>query len=270
MIDAMRRSTIPARLALVAVLLMVTGCSHPASDVARAVPAPPSAAVATATPVQPDPQVGAVFLGPGAPHSCAAAVLHSTTGDLIMTAAHCLTGGDSVTFVPGFSGDGGPDGTWTVNAVYLDPRWVAKQDPRADFAIARVGHTGADTLEARVGHGLALGSTPRPGSVVTITAYPGGAGGGPIGCSGPTAVTSGGFPSMDCAGFVDGTSGAPWRSGSTLVGVIGGLHGGGCPNENLSYSPPFDDSVQQLLSRAETGGPTDTPPQSFSDDCVRS
>jgi V8-like Glu-specific endopeptidase len=244
-------------------LLAATGCSHPAP------PPPPqrsSPVTATAGPVDPDPHIGAVFLGATDMHTCAAAVLHSATGDLIVTAAHCLAGGSDATFVPGFSGDGGPAGTWHVDAVYLDPRWLGDRNPVADYAIARVGHDGPGSLEDAVGRGLALGSAPKAGSAVTVTAYPLGTGGSPIGCRGATGITPGGYPSLRCAGFVDGTSGAPWVAGSAVVGVIGGLHGGGC-GDNMSYSPPFDDATARLLARAEARGPADTPPESFSDDC---
>ena len=40
---------------------------------------------------------------------------------------------------------------------------------------------------------------------------------------------------------------APWISGSTVTGVIGGLHGGGCA-ENLSYSSPFDEHIAELFA----------------------
>ncbi|MGH3557589.1 MAG: serine protease, partial [Mycobacterium sp.] len=53
---------------------------------------------------------------------------------------------------------------------------------------------------------------------------------------------------------------------STVVGVIGGLHGGGCA-ENLSYSAPFDEHITELLARAEAGGPGDAPPAALDDDC---
>jgi hypothetical protein len=44
------------------------------------------------------------------------------------------------------------------------------------------------------------------------------------------------------------------------------LEGGGC-EEDVSYSPPFDDAVKQLLRRAEAGGPGDAVPTVFADDC---
>ena len=256
--------TLRGALALM-VLICVAACTRSVSS-APSPAARLAAPIATARPVSPDPLVGAVFPGAGETHTCAAAVLHSKTRDLIVTAAHCLADGTQTTFVPGFTDAGGPAGVWTVDAAYLDPRWQSNQDPVADYAIARVHRDGAEPLEDVVGRGLALGRAPAPGSVVTVTAYPLGVGGVPIGCSGSTDKAPGGFPLVRCAGFGDGTSGAPWRSESSVVGLIGGLQGGGC-DETLSYSPPFDDAVTRLLTRAEAGGPADTVPEIFENDC---
>jgi hypothetical protein len=54
-------------------------------------------------------------------------------------------------------------------------------------------------------------------------------------------------------------------AGGDLV-LIGGLHGGGCA-ENLSYLPPVDEHITDLLARAEAGGPGDAPPAAFNDEC---
>jgi Trypsin len=258
----MRKSAVLGLLVLIAVL-STSGCGH--STGRASTPARQAAAADTALPVQPDLHVGAVFLGSTSTHACAAAVLHSKTGDLILTAAHCFAADPDATFVPGFTGDSWSARRWQVNAVYLDPRWLADHSPLADYAIARVSRAGGDSLEKVIGRGLALGSTPAPGSVVTVTAYPFG-NGGPVGCRSATGLVGGGFPSLRCAGLVDGTSGAPWRSGSTVVGVIGGLHGGGC-GDSVSYSSPFDGAVMKLLSRAEAGGPGDSSAQAYQDDC---
>ena len=108
--------------------------------------------------------------------------------------------------------------------------------------------------------------TTLPSLLWVVTGYALGVGGGPIGCRATTGTAPGGFPSLRCAGLVAGTSGAGWVSGTSVVGVVGGLDGGGC-QENLSYSPPFDDKVARLLTRAEQGGPADTPPEVFDDNC---
>jgi hypothetical protein len=143
---------------------------------------------------------------------------------------------------------------------------VADRDPMADFAIARVGRDAGGSVEAEAGGGLALVPAPKPGTAVTVTGYELGVGGGPISCQASTTLTPNGFPSLPCTGLTDGTSGAPWTTGSKVTGLIGGLDGGGC-NENISYSPPFDDRISQLLTRAEAGGPADAAPEAFEDDC---
>jgi hypothetical protein len=102
--------------------------------------------------------------------------------------------------------------------------------------------------------------------LVSVTGYEVGIGGGPIGCEAPTELGPGGYPSLLCTGLVGGTSGAPWIVGPTIIGVVGGLDGGGC-DETVTYSPPFDDGVVELLTRAEAGGPPDTAPADYTDDC---
>jgi hypothetical protein len=254
----------------VAVLLAVgtAACGHPESTGRPTVATTSTTtAVATAAPVPPDPEVGAVFLGGADLHTCSASVLASADGDLILTAAHCFAGGIDATFVAGFNNEAAPEDVWHLDAVYLDPRWVTNQDPLADFAIARVSREAGGSVQAQAGGGLVLGvAPPAPGTAVTVTGYGTGVGGGPIGCRAPTAVGAGGYPSLPCAGLVNGFSGAPWTTGSTVTGLVGGLDGGGC-DDDISYSPPFDDQVTRLLVRAEAGGPGDQPPTAFEDDC---
>jgi hypothetical protein len=223
---------------------------------------------AVAGPVEPDRRIGAIFIDGGPLHVCTGSVVHSTGGNLIMTAAHCLAGASLITFVPGFAGDAapGPTDVWKADAVYLDPRWLTSKDPHADYAIARVTNDTGAPVESRAGLALTLGVTPPPGSRVTVLGYPAGVGGSPIGCQAATSVTDTGFPSLACEGMVDGTSGAPWVSGTTLIGVIGGLERGGCA-PNISYSAPFDAQTAELLTRAQTGGPGDPIPNDLQDAC---
>jgi hypothetical protein len=254
----------------VSLALPLSACGQPArpagTSTAREQRASHTVPQVVAAPVAPDPRVGAVFLSAGDLHTCTGSVLHSSGGDLVLTAAHCLGGSTHATFVPGFAGQAAPDDVWSVDAIYLDPRWVAGRDPHADYAVARVSRAAGGSVEAQAGGGLSLGNAPHPGSQVRVTAYPAGVGGTPIGCQAGTRTTADGYPSLPCAGLVDGTSGAPWISGSTVIGVIGGLDGGGC-GENLSYSAPFDQHTAQLLARAEAGGPGDAAPPDFDDGC---
>jgi Trypsin-like peptidase domain len=255
--------------ALVGAILLVAGCAG-APDRRSGSPIPtasPQSAVPTAAPVTPDPRVGAVFLGGGTLHTCTASVLHSRTGDLVLTAAHCLADGIDAAFVPGFSGssdDPAPAGMWQIKTVYLDPRWLSAQDPRADYAIARVVDSGG-SIEQLSGRAFALGTAPDAGTSVTVTGYALGEGGGPVGCQAATELVDG-FPSVRCGGLVDGTSGAPWVNRDTVTGVTGGRDGGGCDGDT-SYSSPFDGNVATLLARAEAGGPGDAAPNAFVSDC---
>lgn len=248
---------------------LLVACGRPdlvsatTADVERAVEVPQRAA---AGPVKADPRVGAVFLGGGDLHTCTGSVLHSARGDLVLTAAHCLAKGVPAAFVPGFAGHAAPTDVWTVDTVYLDPRWAAAKDPLADYAIARVSRASGGSVESQVGSALSLGTAPEPGRRVSVTGYPVGVGGSPVGCQANTAITADGFPSVPCAGLVDGTSGAPWVSGSTVIGLIGGLDGGGCGDDE-SYSAPFDDHTAALLARAEAGGPGDAAPVALDDAC---
>lgn len=252
---------------VVALLALCAGCGKPTPQPEPHVTSQsPQPAKMSAAPVPPDTRVGALFLGAGDLHTCTAGVLDSKGGDLILTAAHCVAQDVDTAFVPGFKDNADPADVWKVDAIYLDPRWVQNQDPLADFAILRVTRDSGGTLEDVAGGGLTIGVAPKPGTEVTVTGYGLGVGGEPIGCTGSTELAPGGFPLFPCAGLVGGTSGSPWTAGQTVIGLIGGLDGGGC-DENISYSPPFDGAVTALLARAEDGGPADSAPAVFDDDC---
>ena len=256
--------TAAAALGLAMSAMLVAGCQTPAEPPAKAAAQAEPAAI-TARPTAPMPSVGAIFLGGADTHTCTASVVRSAGQDLILTAAHCLAAEYPATFVPGFDDKAGPDDVWSVDAVYLDPRWLASQDPKADYAFARVSRPAGGALEAVTGEAFTLGTAPQRDRV-TIVGYPMGVGGAPIGCDARSEMDPGGFPLLRCGGLVDGTSGAPWIKGTTVLGVIGGREGGGC-QDNISYSAPFDGATAALLARAEAGGPGDQAPNTFDSGC---
>jgi hypothetical protein len=264
---------------MIGLAALLMSCGRPADHAARPVVSAPVATGpvqrlgqpeqhAVAGPVDPDRRVGAIFINDGPLHVCTGSVVHSAGGNLVMTAAHCLAGASKITFVPGFAGDAAPApaDVWKADAVYLDPRWTASKDPHADYAIVRVSNDAGVSVESYVGLALTLGTAPLPGSHVSVLGYPAGVGGSPIGCQASTSVNETGFPLLSCEGLVDGTSGAPWVSGTTLTGLIGGFERGGCA-ANVSYSAPFDAQTAQLLARADAGGPADPVPNDLDDRC---
>jgi hypothetical protein len=241
-------------------LLLVVGAS------------PAGAAVPAAQPVAPTPATGAVFLpsvlglGPvlHLPHTCSGSVLHSSSRDLVITAAHCVYGnGLAMEFAPGYVDGRTPYGVWAVRRVYVDPQWRHGQDPRYDVAILQLAAHGALRVEDRTGPAPLLGTAPAAGSSVDVTGYKLGSGGGPIGCSAPVYYTAG-YPSFDCTGFTAGVSGGPWLQDGHIVGVIGGLEQGGC-SPATTYSAPFGGAVAALLVRAEAGGAGDSGPITLPD-----
>lgn len=259
--------TVSAALNVAIATVMLAGCHAPSAPPVKAAEAAVARSVTkNAEPVAPQPAVGALFLGATDTHTCTASVVHSTGRNLILTAAHCLTAGLPVTFTPAFDDKADPGDAWTVDAVYLDPRWLATQDPKADYAFARVSRAAGGAVESVAGQALTLGTAPGDATPVTVVGYPLGVGGPPLGCDTTAGRDPGGYPSLRCGGLVDGTSGGPWIKGSTVVGVIGGRDGGGC-QDNISYSPPFDAATADLLARAEAGGPGDDAPMALDGDC---
>jgi hypothetical protein len=224
-----------------------------------------AAPVPTATMVTSIARVGALFfpsvLGSsllfGLPHDCSGSVVHSPGHDLVLTAAHCLAGsGVGYDFVPGYHDRLAPYGVWSAQRVYVNASWVAHQDPQHDYAflvMAPEKFEGARRNIEDVTGAYRLGSAPPPGSPVTVDAYLAGVGDRPITCTNDVYDT-GGFPSFDCAGYANGTSGGPWLSGSSLVGAIGGLHQGGCL-PSTSYTSAFGADTMDDWTRAVTRAP---------------
>ena len=121
----------------------------------------------------PIPAVGALFvpsvLGSsvalGLPHECSGVVVDSPAGNLVLTAAHCLTGtGIGYDFAPAYHDGVAPYGVWTVQRLYVDPAWSLRHDPHADYAFLQVEPKSAAHVEVedRTG-GYRIGPTPSRG-----------------------------------------------------------------------------------------------------------
>ncbi|WP_225446898.1 serine protease [Streptacidiphilus sp. PB12-B1b] len=201
-------------------------------------------------------RIGALFgAGIGSGHYCTASVVDSPAGDLIVTAAHCLSGDPSGTvFVPGYRNGSAPYGVWKVLRAVENANWTANTDPDYDVAFAVLAPLHGKAIQQVVG-GNRLGVNQSPSQMVTLTGYPDSAS-APITCDNYTAPYGSTQMHITCASYTDGTSGSPWvipgaHGSGTVLGVIGGFEQGGY-TPDVSYSVYFDDSVGSLYQQAVT------------------
>ncbi|GAA3228636.1 hypothetical protein GCM10020256_41010 [Streptomyces thermocoprophilus] len=210
----------------------------------------------TAAPGARTDRVGALFHegesadSPGG-HFCTASVVHSPGHDLVLTAAHCLAGDETLYFAPGYRDGQAPHGLWTVARRHLPEGWAdGGQDEDSDLAFAVLepdeeGQEVEDVVGAlRFTPGTATGAT-----AVTVTGYPADRD-TPVTCTahprphGPTQQ------SVTCPAFSAGTSGSPWVSGDgRVVGVIGGYEQGG-DTDDVSYSVVLGKEAARLYATA--------------------
>jgi V8-like Glu-specific endopeptidase len=209
------------------------------------------------------PAVGALFTMDGGKlshHFCTASVVGSPHGDLVITAAHCVSGGAAgVVFVPGYHSGAAPYGIWTVTKVYADAAWTSSGDPNDDVAFLRVAQhgsiipiedlTGAEQLET--------GLPAR--QLAEVIGYPN-ATNLAITCRNWTREPMADQLEFDCGGYTDGTSGGPFlidvdplTGQGAVIGVIGGYEQGG-DTPQISYSAMFGPNVAALYQAAEAGG----------------
>jgi V8-like Glu-specific endopeptidase len=221
------------------------------------------------------PSVGAIFdNGLAKAHGCSASVVLSPGRDLVLTAAHCVSGsGAGLQFAPGYLNGTTPYGVWTVVKAWVAPSWVRSQDPHNDYAFLQVapqviGHRTVNVQDLT--GGSVLGVARPAGTTVTDIAYPHGINDAPITCTNQLVYTSG-YPTFNCNGYPGGTSGSPFlitHRGlpNVVVGLIGGLNQGGCYDWN-SFSSPFGRQTYLTYLRAVLGRRADTVPVAGSDGC---
>lgn len=271
----MRRAGVTALVAGAVVAAMIGAAPPVGLDRATDVDLAASTAVlgraataAAAGPGTPQPtgsasaRVGALFSGGGlnGSHFCTASVVQSASGDVIVSAAHCLnaaTNGSGVVFVPGYRDGTAPYGVWQLTSVTEAAGWTKSHDPSLDVAFATVAPVGGRTLEQTVGAD-ALGIDPGTDRSVTLTGYPDSAD-EPLVCQNAPTRFSASQLRIACPAYTDGTSGGPWviqngsgsggGEASTVIGVIGGYQQGG-DTADVSYSSYFGSAVAALYRRA--------------------
>jgi V8-like Glu-specific endopeptidase len=207
-------------------------------------------------------RIGAIFSqSASGDHFCTASVVDSPGRNLLITAAHCISGGkngglqQNIVFIPDYRNGTAPYGVWTPSKLIVDPRWESSSDPDYDVGFVVLSPLDGRNIEDILGANR-LGFDPSYTSMVRVTGYPDSSG-APVTCRNVTTRQSATQLRFDCGGFFVGTSGSPWVTGfnsvtrtGTIIGVIGGYQQGG-DTDAISYSCYFGAGIKQLYQRAE-------------------
>jgi V8-like Glu-specific endopeptidase len=204
------------------------------------------------------PAVGALFTlqaGHLGRHTCTASVVASPAGDLVITAAHCVSSAHRYAFAPAYHNGWAPYGIWTVTKVFVDQSWASSADPAHDVAFLVVKQAGSERRIENLTGAEQLGTGWRPVQVAVVIGYPEGKE-WPITCQATTRAFGRDQMEFDCGGYTDGTSGGPFLARlspatglGTVIGVIGGYEQGG-DTPSVSYSPRFGHPVAALYQVA--------------------
>jgi V8-like Glu-specific endopeptidase len=251
-----RAVSLTTPLALVALVAMMW-------SIVAAAPASGTLSALVTNPADGTSAIGALFSTSGGQlrtHFCTASVVHSPAGDLLVTAAHCVTGYSETSpaglaFVPGYDNGYAPHGVWLVTRVFVDSAWESRADPNDDFAFLTVAQPGSSTPIEDITGAERLGIGQPSTDIVQVTGYPDGLD-QPVTCRNRASAFSSTQMQFDCDGYTDGTSGSPFLTRgdtatgeSTVIGVIGGYQkGGGSPD--VSYAATFGENAQALYSIA--------------------
>jgi V8-like Glu-specific endopeptidase len=253
---------------------LLTASAWRASQIAAGQPAATSAATSAGDPAGPSAgaspnartslkatRVGALFLRVGSDdHFCTASVVSSPGRDLLITAAHCLNGGDGsgyrsdLVFIPDYRDGSAPYGIWTPARLLVAPGWAQSANPALDVGFVVLDPRDGENIEQVLGANT-LAFNPGYRNLVRVTGYPQSAS-EPITCRNWTTEQSASQLKFSCGGFTGGTSGSPWitrfdsaTGTGAIVGVIGGYQQGG-DTASVSYSAYLDAAIKQLYDQA--------------------
>jgi hypothetical protein len=236
-----------ARLATAVGLLSLSATNAPAVLV--------NGHASTATPA-----VGALFTvsaGRTGRHFCTASVVDSPARDLVITAAHCVSGlaPSQIAFVPGYHDGLAPYGVWSTTDVVMDSAWRTSGNPDHDVAFLVVHREGSSDRIQDLTGGERLGTGWSTRAWVSVVGYPDTTE-RPITCSAESKPFGANEMEFDCGGYTDGTSGGPFlarvgpgQGREAVIGVIGGYEEGG-DIASVSYSPKFGSAVAALYRSA--------------------
>jgi V8-like Glu-specific endopeptidase len=210
------------------------------------------------------PRVGALFLHDSSGnHFCTASVVTSPGRDLLITAAHCISGGNGtgyrsdIVFIPDYRDGRAPYGIWTPARVLVARGWASSGNPALDVGFVVLKPRDGENIEQILGANV-LRFNAGYRNLVRVTGYPNSSG-EPITCRNWTVEQSASQLEFSCPGFTGGTSGSPWITGfdpatrtGSIVGVLGGYERGGT-SPSVSYSAYLGAAIRTLYDQAISG-----------------
>ncbi|MFF8596728.1 trypsin-like serine peptidase [Streptomyces sp. NPDC015220] len=232
------------------VLIAVTSASVAAADDGSG----PLGVTEISATTPPAAKVGALFGADKADalsgnHFCTASVVHSPGRNLILTAAHCVTGDSDLVFAPGYRDGKAPYGVWAVSKRFVPGGWSKDQDEDSDLAFAVLAPLKGKEVEDVVGANRFATGKRTGATAVTVTGYPDERE-VPVSCTNRPSAHSDTQQRIDCPDFTSGTSGSPWiNRDRQVVGVLGGHEMGGS-TPDTSYSVAFGDEAAELYKDA--------------------
>ncbi|MDU0968521.1 MAG: trypsin-like serine protease [Actinomycetaceae bacterium] len=202
------------------------------------------------------PQMGLVVYGDHAANpdstSCSGVVVHSPTGDRVVTAAHCLSGiTGRIGFIPDYHDGKAPYGVWEVEATAVDADYP---DVSADQAVLKIAPRDGKTIEEVVGGLPVAYDAQLDNDNIIMAGYPSSTK-EPRLCRAATTLyqeDGASFLYMNCKGMPGGVSGGPWvrmmaDGDPELVGVTGGGRDGGGENDDESVAVPMSTARTRTL-----------------------
>jgi hypothetical protein len=206
------------------------------------------------------------FTMAGTDYACSGSTVASANADVVMTAAHCVCGGEGTwathwIFVPGYRDGHAPYGRYPARAYFVASRWQHGLDEDDDVAFvavstARVHGAERHVVDAVGGQQIGFGGRAAIEALFGYPSEPPYHGWYLDYCDGSLSPDpyGGADAGIDCT-MTEGASGGPWFSGFdplTGLGVISGVttfrYSGG---SLILYSADLGRAAQALYDRAQ-------------------
>lgn len=198
-------------------------------------------------------------------YSCSATVIDSNSGDLLLTAGHCLRDplgpwARRLSFIPAYDRGARPYGTWSAKSARVTREWAIRGSSGFDFGVVELRPRAGDRIsieEAVGGRALALEQPVQPSYVAV--GYPFNRGGAETmwSCSSsyvgddPRPARRGRPPIGIACDMTEGSSGGAWYDGAGALVSVSSFYYAQQPG--VLYGPQFGRKTGRLVAKADRG-----------------